>query len=448
MSKVYDFDGIDLRVVSVKADYSDVLAVQRKHAIDICAPKTDGNDTTNTRIQFGEDIANMYRVINSVPTTTPLVGSAISKAFIIVTNAGGTTYANLYFYTSYRVDDYLYDTTRDKVTFAGPAEDPSAVDVYSWGKTGEVDESGNDVYAFVYNSQYSELATHQALIQHGPLALHEGLLINLTSVSVDVDEDGPYIQRAMPGVGGGVIYFTQFSIYRETMVKHYSASFAESLDCDAVPIQLPEGKVSSAKYKPLTRLQGEEYVQNMRSLRHPDRSYAPPWVCKQAVEAFPVVKGYKANTNPNSPELDIEWVEAIGKESNYSLTNVVRCSEFWPDALEDLKTDSLAVHPCGTLEPIEQNGYEIEWVSLPNADQWGGVRTSSVPRIVSFKPRFMHIEFDVTTNTITWQEQFVNSYILFNNFTPEGEERPGVPPFGAGGPVFSNPWTPIPEEPA
>lgn len=448
MSKVYDFDGINLRVVSVKTDYSDVLAVQRKHAIDICAPKTDGNDTTNTRILFGEEIANMYRVINGVPTTTPLVGSAISKAFIIVTNAGSATYANLYFYTSYKIEDYLYDTTKDQAEFFGPAESSSSVDIYSWGKTGEVDNNGNDVYAFVYNATYSGYVRHQQLIQHGPLALHEGLLINLTNVSVDIDEDGPYIQRAMPGVGGGVIYFTQFSIYRETMVKHYSASFAESLDCDAVPIQLPEGKVTSAKYKPLTKLQGEEYVQNMRSLRHPNRSYAPPWVCRQAVEAFPAVRGYKANTDPENPELDVEWIEAVGKESNYSLTNVVRCSEFWPDALDGLKVNSLAVHPCGTLEPIEQNGYVIEWVSLPNSDKWGGVRTSSVPRIVSYKPRFMHIEFDVTTNTITWQEQFVNSYILFNNFTPEGEERPGVPPFGAGGPIFSNPWTQIPEEPA
>lgn len=445
MSKWYDFDGVDLRVISVESDFSDVKAIQRKHAIDICAPKTNGTDETNTRIMFGQSIANRYRVIDDVPTTTPLVGSAVSKACVVVYNSAGVANAFLVYYTSYKVSDFPNDTSCDLIDFYGTAEDPDGVDVYRWGKIG-TDQAGNDEYAFAYDAALSALPFHQFKVQIGPLALHDGLLINLTNVVVDIDEDGPYIQRAKPLTG--VNHFTQFSIYRETMVKHYSASYVESIDCDAVPIQLPEGKVTLERYKALTRRQGEEYVQNMRSLRNPNRSYAPSWVCRSAVEAFPVVNGYAEGSTPETPVLDISWVEAIGKESNYSLTNLVRCSEFWPEALEELKNDVPLVFPCGDLIAITQNGYDIGWVSVANASTWGGARTNAVPRITSYKPRFNHVEFDVTTNTITWQEQFINSYVLFNNFTPEGEERPGVPPFGAGGPVFSNPWTQIPEEQA
>ena len=439
MSKFYDFDGIDLRVVSVKADYSDVLAVQRKHAIDICAPKTDGNDTTNTRIMHGDAVANKYRD----GTFTPLVGGAISKACLVVTNAGSTTYANLYYYDTYLVKEYAYDTTRDEVTFYGPVGDLSDVEVYSWGDTGTVDENNDPVYAFVYNEAYSALDFHITLIQHGPLALHEGLLVKLVKRTIDVDEDGPYVQKAIP-VSGSANFYTQFSIYKETITDEYSASFVESTDCDAVPIQSVGGEVTTKKYKPLTKLQGLEYLNNMRSIRHPNRGYAPAWVCNAATQVIPVVTNVD-KTDPENPVITVEWREIVGKESNYSLTNTIRHTEFWPEALDALKADVTAVHPCGTLAERTQTTvsgatYVIGYFSTPNNDQWGGVQTATVPQITSYKPRFTHVEFDVESNTITWQEQTTNSYILFNNFTPEGEKQLGVAPFGAGGPIFSNPF--------
>ena len=59
--------------------------------------------------------------------------------------------------------------------------------------------------------------------------------------------------------------------------------------------------------------------------------------------------------------------------------------------------------------------------------------TTTVPRVTCYTPRFTHVQYDAASHTLHWQEQFVNSYILFNNFKPDGFDL-GPAPFGAGGP--------------
>jgi hypothetical protein len=402
--------GTDLFVVSVSASYAnltDVKIVQNTKCIDISAA------ATGTKIMFGDSVAT--KMVDSLPVN--LQGTAVNKHCIMAYTAvgpngvaGGTT-VYLIQYTSYRIDDDPNSTAHDIIYF-----DSGAV-CYRW------DEDDKAFKPF-------ESSTKTFRVQVGPPVLLDGLLVNLVDASIDVDEDGPYMQRAVPNVG--FIHFTQYSVYRETITMRYSASMIASTDCDAVPIQLEGGKVSAEKYKELTTSQGLYYLNNLRSVRRADSNYAPPGVCNKVTQMRPVVKSVVGQT------LVVEWEEASGKESNYSLSNLVKRTEFWQEGIEDLSKGVRLMFSCGELVYAYQYGgsgtkYKLFPISVPDGTNWQGVLTTTAPRITCYTPRFTHVQYDAASHTLHWQEQFVNSYVLFNNFKPDGFDL-GMAPFGAGGP--------------
>jgi len=366
---------------------------------------------------FGDSVAT--KMVDGLPVS--LEGADVNKHCIIAHTQigpngaiGGTT-VTLIQYTTYIVRDDPNNTAYDVIDF----DDDAAC--YRWDE---------DDKAFKPFDGYINVFR----VQVGPPVLLDGLLVNLVDASVDVDEDGPYMQRAIanPGGGGGHHHFTQYSVYRETITMRYSASMIASTDCDAVPIQLEGGKVSAEKYKELTTSQGLYYLNNLRSTRRTDSHYAPDGVCNQVTQRRPVV------TSVVGQPLAITWEEASGKESNYSLSNLVKRTEFWQEGIESLSKDVRLAFSCGTLEYAYQetasgNKYELWPISVPDGDNWQGVTTSTAPRITCYTPRFTHVQYDAATHTLHWQEQFVNSYILFNNFKPDGFDL-GAAPFGAGGP--------------
>ena len=315
-------------------------------------------------------------------------------------------------YASYSIHDDPSNAAQDIINF-----DSNAV-CYRWDEDEETFEP-------------FESGTKTFRVQAGPPVLLDGLLVNLVDASVDVDEDGPYMQRARANPGG-VDHFTQYSVYRETITMRYSASMIASTDCDAVPIQLEGGKVSTEKYKELTTSQGLYYLNNLRSVRRNDRHYAPPGVCGQVTQMRPV------SAKIVNGEPVITWEEASGKESNYSLSNLVKRTEFWQEGIEDLSKDVRLTFSCGTFVYAQQFGgggqaYNLWPIAVPDGTNWQGVLTSTTPRITCYTPRFTHVQYDAASHTLHWQEQFVNSYILFNNFKPDGFDL-GMVPFGAGGP--------------
>lgn len=260
--------GTDLFVVSVSASYAnltDVKIVQNTKCIDIFSA------AAGTKIMFGASVAT--KMVSSSPVN--LEGAAVNKHCIIAYTeigpngvAGGTT-VYLIQYTTYSVRDDPNSTAQDIIDF-----DDGAV-CYRW------DEDDKAFKPF-------ESSTKTFLVQVGPPVLLDGLLVNLVDASVDVDEDGPYMQRALANPGGGFHHFTQYSVYRETITMRYSASMIASTDCDAVPIQLEGGKVSAEKYKELTTSQGLYYLNNLRSVRRADSHYAPPGVCDKVTQSRPV----------------------------------------------------------------------------------------------------------------------------------------------------------------
>lgn len=406
--------GTDLFVVSVSAGYSsltDVKLIQNTKCIDISAA------VAGTKIMFGASVAT--KMVGGLPVN--LEGTAVNKHCIMAYTAvgpngvaGGTT-VYLIQYTAYGIHDDPTSTAQDIIRF-----DSSAV-CYRW------DEDDRTFKPF-------ESSTKTFRMQVGPPVLLDGLLVNLVDASVDVDEDGPYMQRAIanPGGGGGHHHFTQYSVYRETITMRYSASMIASTDCDAVPIQLEGGKVSAEKYKELTTSQGLYYLNNLRSTRRADSHYAPSEVCDNVIQRRPVV------TSVVGQALAITWEEASGKESNYSLSNLVKRTEFWQEGIENLSKDVRLAFSCGELVYAEQDSgsgttYDLWPISVPDGTNWQGVTTSTAPRITCYTPRFTHVQYDAATHTLHWQEQFVNSYILFNNFKPDGFDL-GAAPFGGGGP--------------
>lgn len=405
--------GTDIFVASVSASYAnltDVKIVQNTKCIDIFSAAAD------TKIMFGDSVAT--KMVDGLPIN--LEGAAVDKHCIIAYTAinprgviGGTT-VYLIQYTSYGIRDYPSNTAQDIIYF-----DPNAV-YYRWDED-EDEETFKPVEGVT-----------AILVQVGPPVLLDDLLVNLVDASVDVDEDGPYMQRAISGPGGGYNRFTQYSVYHETITMRYSASMIASTDCDAVPIQLEGGKVSTEKYKELTTSQGLYYLNNLRSTRKTGSYYAPPGVCDKLTQRRPVV------TSVVGQALAITWEEAGGKESNYSLSNLVKRTEFWQEGVENLSKDVRLAFSCGTLAYAEQDSgsgtkYALWPISVPDGENWQGVLTTTAPRITCYTPRFTHVQYDATTHTLHWQEQFVNSYILFNNFKPDGFDL-GAPPFGAGGP--------------
>ena len=406
--------GTDIFVASVSASYAnltDVKIVQNTKCIDIFSA------AAGTKIMFGDSVAT--KMVDGSPVK--LEGAAVNKHCIMAYTAigpnsvvGGTT-VYLVEYTSYKIKDDPSSTAQDIIVF-----DSGAV-CYRWDEDEETFEpfvSGTNLKMF--------------RVQVGPPVLLDGLLVNLVDASVDVDEDGPYMQRAIPNPGGGPPHFTQYSVYRETITMRYSASMIASTDCDAVPIQLEGGKVSTEKYKELTTSQGLYYLNNLRSVRRNDRNYAPPGVCSQVTQMRPV------SAKIVNGEPVITWEEASGKESNYSMSNLVKRTEFWQEGIEDLSKDVELVFGCGTFKYAQQFGgsgkaYNLWPIAVPDGTNWQGVLTSTAPRITCYTPRFTHVQYDAAAHTLYWQEQFVNSYILFNNFNPDGFDL-GMAPFGAGGP--------------
>ncbi len=404
--------GTDIFVASVSASYAnltDVKIVQNTKCIDIFSA------AAGTKIMFGDSVAT--KMVSGAPVN--LEGAAVDKHCVMSYTetgpngvVGGTT-VYLVQYTSYRVSDDPNSTAHDIITFDGGAV------CYRWD---EDDKTFKPLGG----------TTTTFRVQVGPPVLLDGLLINLVDASIDVDEDGPYMQRAVANPGGGYHHFTQYSVYRETITMRYSASMIASTDCDAVPIQLEGGKVSPEKYKELTTSQGLYYLNNLRSTRRNDSHYAPPGVCGIITQCRPVV------TSVVGEPLAITWEEASGKESNYSLSNLVKRTEFWQEGIEDLSKDVRLWFSCGTLAYAYQYGgsgtaYKLWAISVPDGTNWQGVTTSTAPRITCYTPRFTHVQYDAASHTLHWQEQFVNSYILFNNFKPDGFDL-GPAPFGAGGP--------------
>lgn len=278
----------------------------------------------------------------------------------------------------------------------------------------------------------------------------EGLLINLDSRTVDVDEDGPYMQIGVP-IWGGRKFYTQYSVFRETIITYYSASMVKADDpddCHAVQLKLDNGSLSTDYYKPLTTAIGLGYLDNMRSKK--TREYAPPGVCTAMVQKQPVL-GWDPNSN--EPEIIFtEWVPIPGKESNYSLSNLIPRSDFWTEEL-DLQNGTIGLTiPCGDKLDVTQGSgsgdFRIGGVWVPSPDAaWNGMLTNSIPRIDSFRPRFSHMSYDAASHTLSWQEERYNSYILFNNFAPDGAGEVGplnVPYFGAGGYWFQLPVYRVP----
>ena len=404
--------GTDLFVASVSASYAnltDVKIVQNTKCLDIFAA------AAGTKIMFGDSVAT--KMVDGLPVN--LEGAAINKHCIIAYTATGPngiiggTKVSLVQYASYSIRDDPTNTAHDIIVF-----DSGAV-CYRW------DEDKETFKPF-------ESATKTFRVQVGPPVLLDGLLVNLVDASLDVDEDGPYMQRAIANPGGGHHHFTQYSVYRETITMRYSASMIASDDCDAVPIQLEGRKVSAEKYKELTTSQGLYYLNNLRSVRKTDGHYAPPGVCARITQSRPVV------TSVVGQPLAIMWEEASGKESNYSLSNLVKRTEFWQEGIENLSKDVRLTFSCGTLVYAEQDSgsgtkYALWPISVPNGTDWQGVTTPTAPRITCYTPRFTHAQYDAASHTLHWQEQFVNSYILFNNFKPDGYDL-GAAPFGGGGP--------------
>ena len=403
--------GTDLFVASVSTSYAnltDVKIVQNTKCIDIFSA------AAGTKIMFGDSVAT--KMVDNSPVN--LEGAAVNKHCIMAYTAigsngaaGGTT-VYLIQYASYSIHDDPSNAAQDIINF-----DSNAV-CYRWDEDEETFEP-------------FESGTKTFRVQVGPPVLLDGLLVNLVDASVDVDEDGPYMQRARANPGG-VHHFTQYSVYRETITMRYSASMIASTDCDAVPIQLEGGKVSTEKYKELTTSQGLYYLNNLRSTRRNDRHYAPPGVCGQVTQMRPV------SVKIVNGEPVITWEEASGKESNYSLSNLVKRTEFWQEGIEDLSKDVKLMFSCGTFKYAQQFGgsgqaYNLWPIAVPDGTNWQGVLTSTTPRITCYTPRFTHVQYDAASHTLHWQEQFVNSYILFNNFKPDGFDL-GMEPFGAGGP--------------
>lgn len=403
--------GTDLFVASVSASYAnltDVKIVQNTKCIDIFSA------ATGTKIMFGDLVAT--KMVDGLPVN--LEGAAVDKhcvmAYTTISPSGviGGTTVYLIQYASYIVRDDPNNTAQDIITF-----DYGAV-YYRWNEDEETFKPLEGVLNVFH-------------VQVGPPVLLDGLLVSLVDASLDVDEDGPYMQRALAKFGG-YHHFTQYSVYRETTTMRYSASMIASTDCDAVPIQLEGGKVSDEKYKELTTSQGLYYLNNLRSVRRAGSQYAPPGVCDDVVQKRPVV------TSVGSQPLEITWEEPSGKESNYSLSNLVKRTEFWQAGIEDLSKDVVVEFSCGELAYATQYGgsgkeYKLWAISVPDGTNWQGVLTSTAPRITCYTPRYTHVQYDVASHTLHWQEQFVNSYVLFNNFTPDGFDL-GTVPFGAGGP--------------
>lgn len=418
MSGVYVVNDVPVEVISVATSGLDVDNVANKNFVVIGSSNTSshaivdtGSALTSTRIMYGEAVA---KLIQKNGTEVLLWGNNIDRYGLMT---GGL----LIKLNWYEVSDWPNGSSKTMVRFSKTSDLYATYGesvIYKWDSTAE---------AFTWMQDARADGPNILLFEDGPLELLDGLHIVISSRSVDVDEDGPHMQKATPLSGNA--FFTQYSIYHETITTNYSATLVESSECDAVALQYGGGKQSTKKYKPLTTAQGLRFLNQMRTVRF--RNYAPEGVCTGVVPPVPDV-GHIVDDSDDAEDRETGTFKLDGKESNYSLTNLIKRYDFWEDFADELSTVTL-VFPCGTTENILQSGKIIGTSAVaPGPGKWGGVLTYGAPRIKSYAPRYTHVQYDAAEHTLTWQEQRVNSYILFNNFEPTGFTK-GLPPFGMGG---------------
>lgn len=424
MSGIFIVNNSPVELVSADTGGLDVDNVANRNFIVIgSSNKADhaiadsGEAQTSTRIMYGDAVA---KLITHDGVEVELWGHNIDRYALM---AGGL----LIKLNWYEVLDWPNDSTKTMVKFS------KSSDLYPAYGNAVIYKWSDATKAFMWLQDAHATNPNILLFEDGPLELLNGLFINIDSRTIDVDEDGPHMQKAelhsmIPN--DGVTMFTQYSIYTETITTYFSAGMVESLECDAVPIQLSGGRVSPAKYKQLTTAQGLAFMNQMRTVRQ--RAYAPTDLCSGKTSTPP-----KPGTVIDDADIDSREVgnfKLDGKESNYSLTNLVRRYDFWPDFVAELGTVK-QVFSCGGVGEILQSDSLIGTFSTPpGPDKWQGVLTFGAPRIRSYAPRYTHVEYKAAEHVLSWQEQRVNSYILFNNFEPNGYTN-GPQPFGMGGPL-------------
>lgn len=436
----YTIDNLPIVIVSAHAQGLDVDDISHKSAVILGASNTANHVVVHgatwdvsTRIMYGDAPALLYKwVFNEVTeayeesqTPTELWGNAVDRVFI-------SSYGTLINLNSYSTESNPNDASKDILKYSSYHGDYTSYGnafLYKWDSTRE---------AFVYDwTPMDPPYVNRCFFNHPRPTVLEGALVTIVNCSVDVDEDGPYLQYGQSRLGARAA--TQFSLYRETITTSYSASMVESTDCQAVPIMLNNGNTTTLKYRPMTMFEGLTYLNQMRSVRIEGRSYAPSGVCPGVVQHISVSKwDPQANENQGGWVHDY-FIEPAGKESNYSLSNLVARNDFVKQPGEE---EIGLVVPCGNYNKVTQSsvlgqeyttGYVLTSV---DPDAYGGMATYSPPRIKSYAPRFTHVEYDIEAHTLTWQEQVINSYMLFNNFDPEASDdrTKGWQDFGAGGP--------------
>lgn len=361
MSTIHSIDNLPVKIISMHASGLDVDVVSNKKCIVTGVSNTSGHvivhvdDTplSSTRIMFGSSVAK--RVESDGTTEVELWGNNINN--FIITSRGLLIDVATYSGsgpTNDDVQDYLWITDGSKV--------------YKWNNA-----AGKFLWSYDVGAQAVGI-----VVEPPRPSLLDGLLIGITSRTIDVDEDGPYMQRGVSLFAFD--HFTQYSVFRETITTEYSATLIESLDCDAVNIELGGGKVSAEKYRQMTVLEGLEFVEQMRSIRDPTRSYAPSAVT--SVTGGHAITQKVAHLIPDPANqgqlIPGTFVEIAGKESNYSLKNLVKRYDFIDG--EQIDTIGLAVaNP--TYAAITQTAgsgrkYELGNV-LVSSSGWGGMLTRS-----------------------------------------------------------------------
>lgn len=428
MSTTFTINNIPVKIISEDEQLMDVDIIENKSCIVIGSSNTDGHavvvgadSASSTRIMYGDTVAKLIQ--EDGETEVELWGNNVDRYAVFST--GLLVNLNLYVVTPVNPNAYISHAkymlryTKESADF--PSYGVAAA--YIWNTVKQ---------AYVYAFPADVGLGGAALVMPGsPLTL-DGLLITLNKSSIDVDEDGPYSQTGVGLLSPAMN--TIFSVYCETLTNEYSAAMVETeeTECRAIQLQENGGNMSAKSYKPLTAALGLMYLEAMRSVRY--RSFAPDDVCPGVVQKEPIMD----TTGEFAGAVD--WIETVGKESNYSLSNLVERTEY----IMKPKDEEIGLYvPCGTLAPIVQGSgsgryYETGFVYVPGSGaEWGGMATYAPPRIKSYTPRYTHVEYDAATHTLSWQEQIINSYILFNNFDPDGELVSGVPAYGAGGYVMT-----------
>ena len=429
MSTIFTVDNVPVSVVSVEAANLDVDNVVNKSCIVIGASNTAGHVivqgsavdySDSTRIMYGDTVA---KLIQENGTEVLLYGNNIDR--FCLTSLGVLVNLNYYqFVTPPPFANLPYPDVKYMLSFSassGAFPTYGSAKYYRWSTAAK---------AFVWEMDANTSPdVNILLIRQGVTATLDGLLKNITKRSVDVDEDGPYMQYAR-GFGTAK-YATQFSIHRETITTEYTATMVESTDCEAVNIQLSGGVLSEKKYREMTLAEGLAFLDSMRT-KH-ERNYAPSTVCPSMSQKLPVF-----GLDANNAVVVKEYLDVAGKESNYSLSNLIERHDFVYSPQDE---EIGLVVPCsGSYKPITQAGgsgaqYTTGQVYVASDSDTGyaGMITYSPPRVKSYAPKYVHVEFDAASHTLTWSEQTVISYILFNQFAPSGTAFDLKPAWGAGG---------------